>query len=144
MSPFSDEMIFKIGQSHRLRNGKDVTVMAYGSMVEAALRAGEILSQDSIEARILNVSTIKPLDEAAIISAAKETGAIVTAEEHNIIGGLGEAVAGLTSRTKPVPIQMVAIKDTFCGIGPEGLLRQKHGLTAENIVMAAKKAIALK
>jgi transketolase len=113
-------------------------------MVEPALQAGEILARDSIEARVLNMSTIKPLDEKAIISAAEETGAIVTAEEHNIIGGLGEAVAGLTSRVKPVPIQMVAINDTFCGIGPEALLWQKHGLTPENIVMAAKKAITFK
>jgi transketolase len=141
---FSDEMVFKIGQSHLLKDGNDVTLIAYGSLVEPALKAGEILSQDSIEARILNMSTIKPLDEKAIISAAKETGAIVTAEEHNIIGGLGEAVAGLTSRAKPVPIQMVAIDDTFCGIGPEEPLRQKHGLTTENIVTAAKKAIAFK
>jgi transketolase len=113
-------------------------------MVAPALEAGEVLSQNSIEARILNMSTIKPLDEKAIISAANETGAIVTAEEHNIIGGLGEAVAGLTSRVKPIPIQMVAINDIYCGIGPEEALRQKHGLTAENIVVAAKKAIALK
>jgi transketolase len=141
---FSDAMVFKIGQSHLLRDGHDVTLIAYGSMVEPALQAGEILARDSIEARVLNMSTIKPLDEKAIISAAQETGAIVTAEEHNIIGGLGEAVAGLTSRVKPVPIQMVAINDTFCGIGPEALLWQKHGLTAENIVMAAKKAITFK
>lgn len=102
------------------------------------------MSQNSIEARILNMSTIKPLDEKAIISAANETGAIVTAEEHNIIGGLGEAIAGLTARIKPVPIQMVAINDTYCGIGPEDALRQKLGLTTEDIVVAAKKAVALK
>jgi transketolase len=141
---FSDEMVFKIGQSHLLRNGDDVTLIAYGLMVEPALKAGEILSRESIEARILNMSTIKPIDEKAIIAAAKETGAIVTAEEHNIIGGLGEAVAGLTSRVKPVPIQMVAINDTYCGIGPEAQLRQKLGLTSESIVMAAKNAIAFK
>jgi transketolase len=141
---FSDEMVFKIGQSHLLRDGDDVTLIAYGPMVEPALKAGEILSRESIKARILNMGTIKPLDETAIISAARETGAIVTAEEHNIIGGLGEAVAGLTSRIKPVPIQMVAINDTYCGIGPEAQLRQKFGLTSERIVMAAKKAIAFK
>ena len=141
---FSDKIVFKIGQSHLLRDGDDVTLIAYGSMVEPALKAGEILSRDSIEARILNMSTLKPLDESAIISAAIETGAIVTAEEHSIIGGLGEAVAGLTSRVKPVPIQMVAINDTYCGIGPEAQLRQKLGLTTENIIMAAKKAVAFK
>jgi len=141
---FSEEMEFTIGRAHQLRNGQNLTIIAYGSMVAAALKAADILSSESISARVLNMSTIKPLDEKAVISAARETGGIVTAEEHNVIGGLGEAVAGLTSRVHPVPVQMIGINDMYCGIGPEDGLRRKHGLTAESIADATRRTIALK
>ncbi|MBI9106682.1 MAG: transketolase family protein [Spirochaetales bacterium] len=143
-SVYSSEFVFEVGKSIQLRDGGDVTLIAYGIMVAEALKAAESLALEGIEARVINMHTIKPLDEAAVLKAANDTGCIVTAEEHNIIGGLGEAVAGCTSAAVPVPVLRVGINDIFCGIGPEDGLRAKLGLTAADITAAAKKAVALK
>ena len=143
-SVYSSEFDFEVGKSIQLRDGGDITLIAYGIMVAEALKAADELAKDGIDARVINMHTIKPLDEAAVLKAASDTGCIVTAEEHNIIGGLGEAVAGCTSSAVPVPVLRVGINDMFCGIGPEDGLRAKLGLTAADIAAAALKAVALK
>jgi transketolase len=143
-SVYSTEFDFEVGKSIQLRDGGDVTLIAYGIMVAEALKAADVLAISGLHARVINMHTVKPLDEAAVLKAAADTGCIVTAEEHNIIGGLGEAVAGCTSGAVPVPVIRVGINDIFCGIGPEDGLRNKLGLTAENIVESAKKAVSLK
>jgi len=141
---YSRDYKFEIGKSILLREGNDITIIAFGIMLVEALKAAEILAKENIQARVINMHTIKPIDKDTIINAASETGAIVTAEEHTIYGGLGEAVAGVTSAFYPIPLIRVGIQDTFCGIGPEDGLRKKLGLTAQNIVKASKKAILMK
>jgi len=143
-SVYSAEFDFEVGKSIQLRDGGDLSLIAYGIMVAEAIKAAEVLSKEGIDARVINMHTIKPLDEAAVLKAAADTGCIVTAEEHSIIGGLGEAVAACTSASVPVPVIRVGINDLFCGIGPEDGLRAKLGLTAGDIVDAAKKAVSLK
>ncbi len=138
----SDEFI--IGKAVVMREGSDITVIACGLMVSEALKAAEILSKENIQTRVLNMHTIKPIDQKTIIKAAQETGAIVTAEEHQISGGLGSAVAEVLGRNFPVPIEMVAVNDTFGESGkPEELLIKYH-LKDVDIVDAAKKAILRK
>ncbi len=135
---------FEIGKARKMRDGKDVTLIACGIMVEMALKASEMLAEEGIEAAVINMHTIKPLDEETIIKQAKETGCIVTAEEHSIIGGLGGAVAEVVAEHQPVPVIRVGTKDTFGESGPPEELLQKYGLTALDIVKAAKKAVDLK
>jgi len=135
---------FEIGKGIQLKDGKDVTIIACGLMVQEALRAQKILAQDGIQARVIDMHTIKPIDKDIIIKAAEETGAIVTAEEHNVIGGLGSAVAEVIVRTKNVPIEFVGVKDVFGHSAAPKLLLEKYGLTAENIVENAKTAISRK
>ena len=135
---------FVIGKAKTLAEGNDVTVIATGLLVSAAVEAAEALKAEGINARVLNMATIKPIDREAIIAAAKETGAIVTAEEHNIIGGLGSAVSEVVCETIPVPVVRVGVNDTFGQSGPATELLKIYGLTAENIVEKAKEAIALK
>lgn len=135
---------FVIGRSICMRAGGDVSVIACGTMVAEAIAAADSLEKEGIDARVINMHTIKPLDEEAVIAAALETGAIVTAEEHNIVGGLGEAVAGVASEHAPAPVIRVGVRDCYCGIGPEDGLRKKLGLTSESIVSAVKRAISLK
>lgn len=135
---------FEIGKGVTLANGNDVTIVATGMMVELALEAKEALEKDGITARVINIHTIKPLDNQLLIDAAKETGAIVTAEEHSIIGGLGSAVSEVVSEECPVPVLKVGIKDTFGESGKPADLLKKYGLTCEAIVEKAKKAISLK
>ncbi|MGI6574677.1 MAG: transketolase family protein [bacterium] len=135
---------FSIGKAALLRDGNDVTVVACGYMVGVALEAAQLLEQEGIEARVLNMSTIKPIDRYALVTAAQETGAIVTAEEHSIIGGLGSAVAEVIAEEYPVPVHRVGIKDTFGESGAPGELLQKYGLTVEEIVAQAKNAMAKK
>ncbi len=113
-------------------------------MVSRALEASEILSEAGIKARVLNIHTIKPIDREAVIAAAKETGAIVTAEEHSIIGGLGAAVAEVVSETVPVPVLRVGVNDTFGCSGPGAELLDVFGLNAENIAARAKEALKMK
>jgi len=135
---------FELGKNTRLTEGKDVTIYATGVTVAIALEAAELLKAEGIAARVVNVATIKPIDEAEIIASAKETGAFVTVEEHNIIGGLGEAVAAVTAANVPVPVLRVGTEDTFGRSGKVPALMELYGLTAANVAAKAKAAIALK
>lgn len=127
-----------------LAQGNDVTIVATGLMVELALEAKKELAKDGIDARIINIHTIKPIDKELLATAARETGAIVTAEEHSIIGGLGSAVAEVLTEECPVPVLKVGIKDTFGESGKPNELLKAYGLTVEAIVEHSKKAISLK
>lgn len=135
---------FEIGKGIMVEDGTDVTIVATGIMVSMALEAKKLLSEDGINARVINIHTIKPIDKDIIIAAARETGAIVTAEEHNIIGGLGSAVAEVIVETQPVPMERVGVKDTFGESGNSDDLLVKYGLTSQSIVEACKKAISRK
>ena len=135
---------FKLGKGVTLKEGNDVTIVATGIMVDTALEAREILTKEGINARVINIHTLKPLDTELIVNAAKETGAIVTVEEHNIIGGLGSAVAEALGEEYPVPVLKVGVNDVFGESGkPEELLKA-YGLTAESVVEKVKKSISLK
>ena len=135
---------FKIGKAVELKEGKDVTIFATGLMVPDALKAARQLEAEGIDARVINMHTIKPLDEEAVLKAAKETGCIVTAEEHNVLGGLGGAVAEVVAEKCPVPVVRVGVKDCFGRSGNALELLKLYHLTAEDIAEAAKKAIAAK
>ena len=135
---------FEIGKGVTLAQGNDATIIATGMMVESALEAKEILKKDGIEARVINIHTIKPIDKQLIIEAAKETKAIVTVEEHSVIGGLGSAVSEVVCEECPVPVVKVGIKDTFGESGNPYELLKKYGLTSEAICESVKKAIGLK
>lgn len=135
---------FVIGKGITLAEGNDVAIIGTGIMVEAALEAKEELAKEGINARVINIHTIKPIDEELIIKAAKETGVIVTAEEHSIIGGLGSAVAEVVSEKCPVPVLRVGVKDTFGESGKPNELLEKYGLTSKDIVNKVKKALELK
>jgi len=135
---------FVFGRAEVLREGKDVTLIGCGLMVHESLKAAELLKSDGIDARVINMHTIKPIDVEAIQKAAQETGAIVTAEEHQAFGGLGSAVAEVLVETVPVPVEMVAVRDKFGVSGkPDQLLEHFH-LKAVDIAAAAKKAISRK
>ena len=132
---------FQLGKANRLRDGKDLTIIANGLMVSAALEAAERLAGKGVQARVLDMHTVKPLDDAAVLAAARETGRIVVAEEHMKHGGLGSAVAMSAARQQPVPMRFVGIGDTFAESGPpEGLLA-KYGLTAADIVREAAELV---
>jgi len=135
---------FTIGKAVPLREGADVTIFASGIMVAESLRAADTLAGQGIEARVLNMFTVKPIDREAVVKAAEETGAIVTAENHSIINGLGSAVAEVLGETKPVPLERVGVQDQFGEVGPEDYLRKRFGLTPENIVAKAIRAIERK
>ncbi|MGA1867180.1 MAG: transketolase family protein [bacterium] len=141
---FGKEYTFEIGKAPTLRNGDDVTIIAIGIMVSKALKAASILEKQGIEARIINMSTIKPIDKQVIIAAAKETGAIVTAEEHSIIGGLGSAVAEVIGETVPVPLKRIGIKDCFGLSGKPEELFCRFGLEEKDIVEAVKDVMIRK
>src|SRR5262249_24667331 len=129
---------FTLGKANQLRDGKDVTLIANGLMVAEALKAADMLAGQGIQARVLDMHTVKPLDDQAVLKAARETGRIVVAEEHLLHGGLCSAVAMSAARQHPVPMRFVALKDTFAESGtPEGLLA-KYGLTAADIVREAQ------
>ena len=135
---------FEIGKGVDLAEGTDVTIVATGLMVAMALEAREMLASEGISARVINIHTIKPIDRDIIIDAAKKTGAIVTAEEHNIIGGLGEAVSAVTAEACPVPVIRVGVNDSFGHSGSVPALLEEYGLTPANLVAKAKAAVALK
>lgn len=135
---------FEIGKGVTLREGKDVAIIATGIMVDAALEACNILAEEGIKARVINIHTIKPIDEELIGKAARETGLIITAEEHSIIGGLGSAVAEVVTSLHAVPVIRVGIKDTFGESGKPAELLKAYGLTSEDIVKAVKKGLELK
>jgi transketolase len=135
---------FNLGKAVTMRQGGDATIIAIGLMVKAALEAAENLKREGIDCRVLNMPTLKPIDEAAITQAAAETGAIVTAEEHLEHGGLGSAVARVVARHKPVPMEFVAIKDTYAKSGKPAELLERYGLTAKDIERGVRSVIEKK
>ena len=141
---FDDDYKFEIGKGVELREGSDVTIIATGLMVNEALIAYDILKEEGISARIINMATIKPLDTEIVLKAAKETGAIVTAEEHSVIGGLGSAVAEYLSENCPTPVVKLGVYDKFGQSGPANELLDLYGLRGKDIAEKAKKAISLK
>ena len=141
---FDENYKFEIGKGALLRDGTDVTIIATGLMVERALSAAEALASEGISAAVVNMATIKPIDRNIIVEAAKKTGAIVTAEEHSVIGGLGGAVSEVVSETVPVPVLKVGVEDVFGRSGPALELLELYGLNAQNIIAKAKAAIELK
>lgn len=138
------EYKFQIGKGVTLRQGKEATIVATGIMVEAALEAYNVLAEEGIKVRVINIHTIKPIDEELIVKAARDTGVIITAEEHSIIGGLGSAVCEVVSENHPVPVIRVGIKDTFGESGKPNELLKAYGLTAEDLVKAVKKGLEIK
>lgn len=134
---------FEIGKGVQLRAGKDATIVATGLMVGMALEAAQMLEKEGIDARVINIHTIKPIDEEIITKAAKETGAIVTAEEHYIMGGLGSAVTEVVCANAPAPVKIIGT-DRFGKSGKPAELFKEYGLTAENIVKNVKEVIAMK
>lgn len=140
----TDDIPFEIGKAIELNSGSDVTIIACGVMVWRALQAAYKLEEEGISARVLNMHTIKPLDVQAILNAAKQTGAIVTAEEHQINTGLGDAVANVCTRSFPVPIEMVAVMDKFGESGTANQLLEKYGLTSEAIIQKVKTVLKRK
>lgn len=141
---FDTNYTFEIGKANVVREGSDVVVFANGVMVAAALEAAQELEQEGIKAAVVNVASVKPLDEETVIRWAKETGAVVTAEEHNIIGGLGSAIAEVLAENAPTPMLRVGIKDTFGESGRPLELLEKFGLTKKEVIEAAKAVISRK
>ena len=141
---YPEDVKFEIGKADILREGSDVTLIGTGQMVSYCLDAAKALSEEGISAEVINISTIKPLDADAVIGSVKKTGCAVTAEEHSIIGGLGSAVAEAISESCPVPQDRVGTKDTFGESGKAEMLMEKYGLTAKDIVKAAKDSISKK
>ena len=139
---YDESSDIKIGKANVIREGSDVTIIATGIMVADALEAAEELTGEGVDARVIDMHTIKPIDETTIINAARENGPIVTAEEHSVIGGLGSAVAEVVVKNKPVRVEMVGQKDTFGESGKPAELREKYGLTKADIVKAVKNVIA--
>jgi len=138
-----DDYKFKIGKAYIFRIGKDVNIIAAGIMVNMAKTAAQILTEQGIDTGVINMSTIKPLDEDAVLSAAKASRLIITAEEHSIISGLGGAVSEFLAENHPIPIRRIGIRDLFgCSGNPKELLRL-YGLTAQDIVETAKKALKI-
>lgn len=135
---------FEIGKAVLLNEGTDVTIIATGHLVWEAILAGEALAEKGINAEIINIHTIKPLDEEAILKSAAKTGAVVTAEEHNYLGGLGESVASVLARNNPKPLEIVAVQDSFGESGTPDQLMKKYGLTSANIIAAVEKVIKRK
>ncbi|MDH5661945.1 MAG: transketolase family protein [Elusimicrobiota bacterium] len=135
---------FVVGKANTLREGKDLTIIATGLLVSESLKAADVLAKEGIETRVINMHTIKPIDQEAIIEAAKETKAIVTAEEHQINGGLGSAVAEVLGKNVPVPVEMVAVNDTFGESGDEEGLLKKYHLKDSDIVDAARQVLKRK
>ena len=141
---FDEDYKFEIGKAVTLKEGTDVTIIATGLMVKEAIEAAEILESEDISVELINMHTIKPLDKDAVVAAAKKTGCIVTAEEHNIIGGLGDAVCDAVCSECPVPVVKVGVEDTFGKSGPAVDLLHCCGLDANNIVEKVKIAISKK
>ena len=135
---------FELGKGVLMRDGKDATVIATGYMVHLALEAAQALAAEGIDVRVINIHTIKPLDKDIILKAARETGAIVTAEEHNIIGGLGSAVAETVCEGCPVPVLRVGVEDRFGKSGKVPPLLEEYGLTVENIADKLRAAVKMK
>ncbi len=141
---YNDGSTFEIGKAVTLRDGTDVTIIASGIMTAEALKAADMLAEKNISARVVNNFTLKPVDADAIITCAKETGAIVTAENHNVINGLGSAVAEVLVEHIPTPMERVGVQDLFGEVGPEDYLRKRFQLTPEEIVKKAEKVVKRK
>lgn len=139
-----EDQKFEIGKAIMLNEGTDVTIVATGHLVWEAIQAGEALEAKGISAEIINIHTIKPLDDEAILKSVAKTGCVVTCEEHNYLGGLGESVSGLLSRTTPTPQEFVATNDTFGESGTPAQLMEKYGLDSKAIVSAVEKVIKRK
>jgi transketolase len=135
---------FEIGKAVQIKNGNDLTIIAAGFCVAEAIKAAEILTTRNISARVLDMFTIKPIDRDAVIKAAIETGAIVTAENHNIINGLGSAVAEVLAENRPTPMERVGVEDMFGEVGPVDYLAERFGLTAEHIIKKAESVLQRK
>ena len=140
----NDDYKFEIGKGITLREGNDVTIIATGLMVNEAVEAAKTLAEEGVNARVINMHTIKPLDKELVLKAAKETGLLVTVEEHSVIGGLGEAVAGVVSAECPVPVVRMGVQDVFGYSGPAAKLLEEFGLCASNIHKVVKEAVAKK
>jgi len=141
---FTKEEDFVIGKAQQLSEGKDISIFACGHMVWIAIEAGRILEAKGISVELINIHTIKPLDTEAVLASIKKTGCAVTAEEHNIFGGLGDSIAQVAARHWPVPIEYIGTKDTFGESGKPSELLVKYGLDAEHIVAAAEKVMSRK
>jgi transketolase len=141
---FTKEEDFVLGKAHVLNEGKDVSIFACGHLVWIAVEAAKILEAKGISVELINIHTIKPLDAEAVLASIKKTGCAVTAEEHNIIGGLGDSIAQVASKEFPIPIEYVGTKDTFGESGKPEELLVKYGLDANHIVLAAEKALSRK
>ncbi|WP_343671355.1 transketolase C-terminal domain-containing protein [Chitinophaga sp.] len=139
-----EDQQFEVGKAQILHEGTDVTLFACGHMVWLSIEAGKILEERGYSVEIINIHTIKPLDEAAVLASIKKTGCAVTAEEHNVLGGLGDSIAQVAARNHVVPIEYVGTEDTFGESGKPLDLLKKYGLDADHIVAAAEKAIARK
>ncbi len=135
---------FELGKAHILRPGNDVTLVACGSMVSRILAAARTLAASGIQARVVNLATLKPVDREALVTCARETGCFVTAEDHNIHGGLGSVVAEVLAQHAPCPLEMVGVRDTFGESGEPDELREKYGLTPEAVVIATQRVLARK
>ena len=133
-----------IGKAHKISEGKDISIFACGHLVWTAIEAGKILEAKGISVEIINIHTIKPLDTEAVLASIKKTGCAVTAEEHNIIGGLGDSIAQVAAKNWPVPIEYIGTNDTFGESGKPKDLLVKYGLDADHIVAAADKVMARK
>ena len=136
-----DDFTFQIGKGEVLRDGTDVAIIANGLMTYEALVAAEELAKDGINAMVINMGTIKPLDEELVLEAARKCGKVITAEEHSVIGGLGEAVAAVLSEKLPTPVKRIGVNDEFGHSGPAAALLKQFGLSAENIVNVAKSML---
>ncbi|MCX6376866.1 MAG: transketolase family protein [Armatimonadetes bacterium] len=141
---FDDSYAPEIGKAMVLRQGGDVTIVCTGLMVSRSLAAAELLAKEGISARVVEMHTIKPLDREAVLAAARETGALVTAEEHSVIGGLGGAVAEAVVGSRPVPVIRVGIDDCFAECGPYDKILEAYGLAVGNVVEAARSAVKAK
>ena len=139
-----EDMPFEIGKALMLNEGKDVTIFATGHMVWKAIEAGHALAEKGIDAEVINIHTIKPLDRDAILASVKKTGCVVSAEEHQMNGGLGDSIAQLLSREFPTPMEFVAVNDSFGESGTPDQLLEKYGLTTAAIVAAAERAVLRK
>lgn len=137
----SEDYKFQIGKGELIQDGSDVAIIATGIMVPEAIEAGKALKEQGINARVINMATIKPLDTEMVLKAAKECGKIVTVEEHSIIGGLGEAVCGLLSEKHPVPVARVGVNDEFGHSGPAADVLKEFGLCADNIIKRTKELL---
>jgi len=141
---YDDNYVFELGRGSLLREGQDVTLMGIGIMVQACLEAADLLAAESIEARVVNMACLKPLDWELVVESARRTGAVVTAEEHMVVGGLGSAVSDVLGEHYPVPMKRIGLRDTFGMSGKPSDLLKHYGLTAEDIKQAAVQVMARK